>query len=89
MITKIENAVLVCVLSKAWKIEKEGKSGITYPAIIYTDKKIINCKTDERIYNLFEKRELVNGTAVIEIQETNYNEKKGVNYVLREFAEKK
>lgn len=86
MITKIENAVLLCIISKAWEIKKDNKSGISYPALIYTNKTVLNCRADEKLFNLFNGQELIKGTAVIEIQETNYNDKKSVQYILREFG---
>ena len=89
MITKLEGAVLLCINSKAWEIKKDNKSGVSYPALIYSNKAVINCKADEKIYNLFNTKEMVKGTAVIEIQTTNYNDKEKVQYVLREFGETK
>jgi len=86
MITKIDNAVLVYVDAKPWKME--GREGITYPAKVYSEKTIVDCKASKEIYEAYKNQELINGTAVIEIEKTNYSGKEKVNYLLKEFVNK-
>lgn len=89
MITKIDNAMFLCVNPKKWEMKDKGTSGISYKALIYADKKVTDCKTDEMIYNKLKDKEFVKGTAIIEIQETNFKGEKGVQYILKEFGETK
>lgn len=89
MISTIENATLLCVSSKKWKMEDKGTSGTSYQAVIYSNKEVLNCKTDEELYNLHKDSELVKGTAVIAVRETTYGDKKSVVYLLMKFGENK
>jgi len=88
MITKVEG-VCLCVTPKKWEIKDKGTSGISYYALLYADKKVTSCKTEQNIYDRLKDKELVKGIAIVEIQETNYNGIKGVSYLLKEFGETK
>lgn len=86
MITKLENAILLCITGKNWKIEEQGKQGTSYTALIYTNKEVYMCKTDETLFKRFENQELLKGTAVIRIEKTNYNNVERVVYRLEQFG---
>lgn len=88
MITKQE-VILLYAKAKAWKMEEKGTSGISYKAEIYADKKVTVCKVEKPLFDKIENLEVEKGTAIIEIIETDYNGKKGVQYLLKEFAWKK
>jgi len=85
MITKQE-VVLLCAKGKAWEMKDKGTSGISYSALVYGDKVVTNCKVEKDLYERIEKMELVKGTAIIDIVETNYQGKQGVSYHLKEFG---
>lgn len=88
MIVKQE-AVLIFSKSKAWEMKEKNTSGVSYTAVLYADKAITNCKLDKELYEKVKEYELQKGIAVIEITETSYNGKTGVQYHLREFGIKK
>ena len=85
MITKQE-VVLLCANQKKWEMKDKGTSGVSYSALIYAEKAVTVCKMDKDLYDKVEKYELQKGTAVIDITETNFQNKKGVAYQLKEFA---
>jgi len=89
MISKIENATFLCVTPKKWEMKDKGTSGVSYNALVYADKAVTFCKTDEEIYNRLKDKELIKGIAVISVEETSYNNVKGVTYRLLQFGESK
>jgi len=81
----IVKGVLLGVQAIPWKNEKEGKAGISYKALIYADKKVIDCKTSEEVFKDIGDKEFTDGTATIEIKKTNFDNKERVDFVLKKF----
>ena len=88
MLTKIDNIVLIFVKQKAWEMKEKGTSGISYLGALYADKTIIDVKMKKEIFDILKDKELIKGTAIIEISKTTYNEKEKIHYNLQEFIEK-
>jgi hypothetical protein len=86
MISKIEKATLLCVSEKKWEIKEKNTSGISHNALVYADKAVTVCKIDETLYNQYKDKEMIKGSAIIDVQTTNYNEKEKVVYRLISFT---
>lgn len=84
--------VLLCVKEKPWVIKKENKEGISYTALLYSEKDVQSCKISEEVYNQFkglEDMEFLIGTAMVEIKKSTFNDKERVQFQLLSFTEKK
>jgi len=64
----------------------DTKKGITYKALIYANQKVTECKTTEAVYAQIKGDELLQGTAEIEIKQTNFGGKDKVEFWLNKFV---